>query len=253
MEPIRQLFVVTATVGMLLSVPAIADWRDMLKQATDAITSGESAATTSSALSNDQVVAGLKEALRIGTETAISLLGKTGGYLDDPQVKIQLPESLQRVTSGLRTFGQGELVDEFERTLNRAAELAVAETTAIFSDTIQQMSLQDAQGILNGGESAATDYFRAKSSQRLEAAILPIVEQSTQQAGVTAAYKSLVGQVGALGSVVDTSALDLDRYVTTKALDGLFLKVAEQERLIRQDPVARTTDLLKTVFGGTGQ
>ncbi|MCW8943478.1 MAG: DUF4197 domain-containing protein [Sedimenticola sp.] len=235
-----------------LSGLAQADWKDWLKSAKEAVDKSDTPAV-SQVLSNDQVIEGLKEALSVGTEKAIALLGRDGGYLNDAQVKIPLPDGLKSVSKGLRAIGQDELVDEFVNTINRAAEQAVPETLSIFGDTIKQMSLEDAKGILNGSDTAATDYFKDKGSDSLTAAILPIVQQATKQAGVTSSYKDLVGQVGFLGSYVDMDALDLDKYVTAKALDGLFLKLAEQEQLIRQDPVARTTDILKTVFGSVGR
>lgn len=233
---------------VLLAGVAQADWKSWLKSAKDAVEKSDTPAV-SSALTNDQIVQGLKDALSVGTEKAIALLGQPGGYLDDPQVKIPLPSGLNSVAKGLRAIGQDELVDEFEATMNRAAEQAVPETVSIFGDTIRDMSLEDARGILNGGDTAATDYFKTKGSDRLSDAILPIVQQATRQAGVTASYKDLVGKAGILGSYVNMDSLDLDKYVTSRALDGLFLKLAEQEQLIRQDPVARTTDILKTVFG----
>jgi hypothetical protein len=238
-------------VCLLVSGMVQAGWQDILKSAADSLggTGSSSSSTSASVLSNDQIIQGLKEALSIGAEKAIGILGREGGYLDDAQVKIPLPSGLKSVAKGLRSFGQGELVDEFEMTINRAAERAVPETLAIFGDTIREMSVQDARGILDGGDTAATDYFKEKSSGRLTQAILPIVQRATREAGVTAAYKGLVSQVGFLGNYVDMSSLDLDNYVTTRALDGLFLKLAEQEQLIRRDPVARTTDILKTVFG----
>ncbi|MCW8882750.1 MAG: DUF4197 domain-containing protein [Sedimenticola sp.] len=229
-----------------------ADWKDWLKSAKEAVENSDTPAV-SQALSNDQIIQGLKEALSIGTEKAIALLGRDGGYLNDAQVKIPLPDGLKSVSKGLRAIGQDKLVDEFVGTINHAAEQAVPETLSIFGDAIKQMSLEDAKGILNGGDTAATDYFKDKGSNSLTAAILPIIQQATKQAGVTSAYKDLVGKVGFLGSYVDMDALDLDKYVTAKAMDGLFLKLAEQEQLIRQDPVARTTDILKTVFGSVGR
>ncbi|TVT55573.1 MAG: DUF4197 domain-containing protein [Sedimenticola thiotaurini] len=229
-----------------------ADWKDWLKSAKEAVEKSDTP-SVSQALSNDQIIQGLKEALSIGTEKAIALLGRDGGYLNDAQVKIPLPDGLKSVSKGLRAIGQDKLVDEFVGTINHAAEQAVPETLSIFGDAIKQMSLEDAKGILNGGDTAATDYFKDKGSNSLTAAILPIIQQATKQAGVTSAYKDLVGKVGFLGSYVDMDALDLDKYVTAKAMDGLFLKLAEQEQLIRQDPVARTTDILKTVFGSVGR
>lgn len=206
-----------------------------------------------SSLTTDEIVRGLKEALNLGAEKAIELLGRSGGYLDDPQVRIPLPDTVDTIAKGLRAAGQGELVDQFTRSMNRAAEQAVPETAKIFSQSIREMSLQDARGILQGSDSAATNYFREHSSDQLRAAILPIVKQTTAENNVTAYYKRLAGQAGFLGSLLNQDALDLDRYVTDRALDGLFLKLAEQERLIREDPLARSSDLLKTVFGSVGR
>ncbi|MCW8889317.1 MAG: DUF4197 domain-containing protein [Sedimenticola sp.] len=248
----HRLHLLVLSLLITLSSLAQADWKDWLKSAKEAVEKSDSPGV-SQVLSNDQIIEGLKEALSVGTEKAIALLGREGGYLNDAQVKIPLPDGLKSVSKGLRAIGQDELVDEFVSTINRAAEQAVPETLSIFGDTIRQMSLEDAKGILNGSDTAATDYFKDKGSNSLTAAILPIVQQATKQAGVTSAYKDLVGQVGFLGSYVDMDALDLDKYVTAKAMDGLFLKLAEQEQLIRQDPVARTTDILKTVFGSVGR
>ena len=239
--------------GAVAAQPLQAGWGDLLNSAQQAldrsgVTDGGTGA--GAALSDDEIVRGLKEALNLGVEKAIALLGRAGGYLDDPQVRIPLPDTIDTLAKGLRAAGQGELVDQFTGSMNRAAEQAVPETVAIFTQAIREMSLEDARGILQGSDSAATDYFRRHSSDRLRDAILPIVKQTTAQNQVTARYKDLAGQAGFLGSFLGQDALDLDRYVTDRALDGLFLKLAEQERLIRSDPLARSTDLLKAVFGG---
>lgn len=247
---LNKTLIVSLLFGVSLSGLAYGGWQDWLKSATEAVgESNQSIPQVTSSLSNDQIIRGLKEALSVGTEKAIGLLGRDGGFLNDAKVRIPLPDGLQTIAKGLRSIGQGSVADEFEQTINRAAEQAVPETLSIFGDTIKQMSLEDARGILDGGDSAATDYFRKKSDTRLSSAILPIVQNATKDAGVTSAYKQLVKNVGFLGSYVDMDAMDLDKYVTSKALDGLFLKLAEQEQLIRSDPVARTTDLLKSVFG----
>jgi hypothetical protein len=205
--------------------------------------------TAASALSQDQISAGLKEALEIGVDKAIDYLGQDGGFLDDAQVRIPLPSTLQQLATGLRAMGKGDLADEFVATMNHAAEQAVPKTAGIFSDAIGKMTLEDARGILDGPDDAATEYFRRTSGEQLSAAILPVVEQATEKAGVTSAYKQLVAGSGVLGNFMDSSSLDLDRYVTDKALDGLFLKLAQEEKLIRQNPAARSTELLKEVFG----
>ena len=164
---------------------------------------------------------------------------------------------LETAAKGLRAAGQGEYVDQFETAVNRAAEQAVPQTLDIVQNTVRNMSLEDARGILSGGDDAATRYLREHAGPQLREAILPLISQATDSAGATSAYKALKGQadgmlggMGALGGLVDTGSLDLDGYVADKTLDGLFLKLAAEEKLIRQDPVARTTDILKTVFGG---
>ena len=232
-----------------------AGWQDYLKPIGNALdrgagtTSGSPAAT----LSQQEMTNGLKEALSVGIERAIDLLGSNGGFLNDSSVKIPLPGMLQQVESGLRALGQGELADEFIATMNHAAERAVPETTSIFVDTIQTMTLQDAQGILQGADDSATQYLRKNSGEKLAQAISPIVRQATESAGVTSAYKNMVGNAGFLGGLVDSSTFDLDAYVTDKTLDGLFLKLAMEEKQIRENPLARSTDLLKDVFGSLGK
>ncbi len=253
MNSLIRLSAAIAMTCMFLAGSAHGGWQDLLKSAGDLLEEQKVTPSATTTLSNDQVIRGLKEALSIGTEKAIKLLSQRGGYLNDGAVRIPLPGVLESVAKGARSMGQGALVDEFEQTMNSAAEQAVPETLEIFSETIREMSLDDARGILNGGESAATDYFRSRGGERLAAAILPIIQQATQRAGVTAAYKQLLGQVGFLGAYVDMNTLDLDNHVTSKALDGLFIKLAEQEQLIRKDPVARTTELLKSVFGSNGK
>lgn len=240
------LMLTLCLIAVNVAQAGLGDW---LKSATEKLGDSKQTSDVVSALSNDQIIEGLKEALSVGTEKAVGLLGKEGGYLDDAQVKIPLPEGLEKVAKGLRTIGQDKLVDQFEETINRAAEQAVPETLSIFGDSIRQMSLDDAKGILEGSDTAATDYFKKKSTGKLSEAILPIVRNATKETGVTSAYKGMVSKVGFLGDYVDMDSMDLDQYVTERALDGLFLKLAEQEQLIRKDPIARTTDILKQVFG----
>ncbi len=249
MRPTYKMTGLLLTLCLIAVDVAQAGLGDWLKSATDKLGDSKQTTNVASVLSNDQIIEGLKEALSIGTEKAVGLLGKEGGFLNDAQVKIPLPSGLEKVASGLRTIGQGELVDQFEETINRAAEKAVPETLSIFGDSIRQMSLEDAKGILDGSDTAATDYFKEKSSGKLSETILPIVQNATKETGVTSAYKGMVSKVGFLGDYVDMDSLDLDQYVTKRALDGLFLKLAEQEQLIRKDPIARTTDILKQVFG----
>ena len=236
---------------------ANAGFDDLFKSAGGLLqgTPGVSTGATS-ALSDSQIGAGLKEALSVGAERAVDVLGREGGFLKDASVRIPLPGALGSAAKGLRAAGQGHYVDEFELAVNRAAEQAVPQTLGIVKDTVRNMSLEDVRGILSGGDDAATQFLRKRAGGSLRKAILPIVSNATDSAGATSAYKSLktqadgmLGGLGGLGGLVDTGSLDLDGYVTDKTLDGLFLKLAAEEKAIRENPVARTTDLLKTVFG----
>jgi hypothetical protein len=213
------------------------------------------------ALTQEQMVGGLKEALAKGVEKAVSSLGKEDGFLKDAGVKIPMPENLQKVEKTLRTLRQDKLADEFVTTMNRAAEQAVPEAAAVLGDSVRQMTISDAQAVLTGTNNAATQYFRRTSETNLYARFLPIVKTATEKAGLTGAYKRMTdkagGGLGGLGglsaSLLGKEAPDLDSYITRKTLDGLFLKIAEQEQQIRENPVARTTDLLQKVFGAVGK
>jgi hypothetical protein len=190
-------------------------------------------------------------------EQAVASLGKTDGFLTDANVRIPMPESLQRVEKTLRTLRQDKLADEFVTTMNRAAEQAVPEAAAVLGDSVKQMSIADAKSILTGTNNAATQYFRRTSETNLHTRFLPIVKAATEKTGVTSAYKRMTDKAGSGlgglgGGLLGKQAPDLDDYVTRKTLDGLFLKIAEQEKLIRENPVARTTDLLQKVFGAVG-
>jgi len=248
MNRIYSIPAILLAMSLLTASVAAADWRSTLGEF---FGSKESAGTTTSqpALTDQEMNSGVLEALAVGIQRAIHLLGQAGGYLNDSTVRIPMPGHLQTVEKGLRAIGRDKYADQFIETMNRAAEKAVPLTRDIFMDTIRNMSLTDARNIVQGPDDAATQYFRTHSSDQLTAAILPIVKDATAEAGVTAAYKRMVGRMGFLDGVVDRQGWDLDRYVTGKALDGLFYKLAEEERLIRRDPVARTTDLLKKVFG----
>ncbi len=228
-----------------------ADWRDLLKSVPGGTPAIPAVTAGAGKLSDTEIGSGLREALSVGAERAVDVLGRDGGFLNDPQVRIPLPGVLETAAKGFRLFGKDQLVDDFETTVNRAAEQAIPKTLGIVKDTVRDMSLQDVRGILNGGENSATRYLRDNAGERLQQAIKPIVAQATDASGATAAYKRLANQVGAgYGGWTDTGSLDLDNYVTEKTLDGLFLKLAEEERRIRENPVARTTDILKKVFGG---
>ena len=225
--------------GLQFTVEARADWDDILDFFT-----GDGG----SDLTDSEVIRGLKEALANGTSKAINQLGKEDGYLHNRKVKIPVPEKLEKAEDLLRNLKQDKLVDDFITSMNRAAEQAVPEATHIFSDALRQMTFADAREILNGPDDAATRYFRRTSSEQLIDKMLPVVSESTNRVGVTAKYKNLIDKLGFAASLVEPESLDLDRYVTRKAVDGLFTVIAEEERLIRRDPAARTTELLRKVF-----
>jgi len=228
------------------------------KKATNETTALPSALTSS--LSQDQMVQGLKEALGKGVQQAVSRLGHDGGFLTNLNVRIPMPEKLRTVEKTLRTLGQDKLADDFVNTMNHAAEQAVPEAAGVFGDAIKGMSIEDAKTMLTGTNNAATQYFRRTTETNLFERFLPIVKKATDQTGVTSAYKRVMEKAGAgnaLGSfgrsVLGSESVDVDAYVTNRALDGLFKMVAEEEKRIRENPIARTSDLLQKVFGAVSK
>ncbi|MGH7313102.1 MAG: DUF4197 domain-containing protein [Candidatus Rokuibacteriota bacterium] len=199
-------------------------------------------------LSDAKIGMGLKEALQVATDTSVTLTGKVDGYFGNHAIKILMPEKLKGLETGLRAVGYGPQVDEFVLSMNRAAERAAPAARQIFLDAIGEMTFDDARKILNGGDTAATDFFKTRTTDRLMAAFKPVIDRSMNEVGVTRHYKELVGRFEAI-PFVKTQAFDLDGYVTGKGLDGLFHVLGEHERQIRVNPAARTTDLLKDVFG----
>ena len=196
-----------------------------------------------------RIGAALKQALQVGTENAVKLTGRTDGYFRNEAIKIVLPEQLRTLGSGLRTVGLGAQVDQLELGMNRAAERAAPRAKQIFWDAIGAMTIDDARRILGGGDTAATEYFKGKTSDSLASAFRPIVEASMREVGVTRQYTELHRRAQAI-PFLNVEAYDLDRYVVTRALDGLFHVVGEEEKKIRTDPAARVTELLREVFGG---
>jgi hypothetical protein len=203
---------------------------------------------TAPAFSQD-VASGLKEALAVGTGNAVQMLSKSNGYFGDAAVKILMPEKMQRVAEVLKKAGYQKEVDDFILSMNRAAEQAAPKARPIFEDAVKQMTFEDAQKIVKGSQTAATDYFKAKTSSQLTDAFKPVVAASMNQAGTTRSYKALTERYNSMVPFAKMDSFDLDSYVTGKALDGMFLKVGQEEAKIRTNPAARTTDLLKRVFG----
>jgi len=259
---LKKTVLVSISLLVSISTGASAGWQDMLKSATDSLSQNKTVTeSAASLLDNNDVVAGLKEALAIGAQNAVTALGKKDGFMGDSLVQIALPDSLKLVEAGARQLGQGKYADDFIATMNSAAEQAVPEAADLLAEAIRNMSVADAMQILNGSDDAATQYFRKVSGQKLADRFKPIVENATNKAGVTSAYKMLKANAGSLlpaetssmlsglmGSVVSEEDMDVDQYVTDKALDGLFKYIAIEEKQIRENPLARSTDLLKKIF-----
>lgn len=199
-------------------------------------------------LDTETVAAGLKEALTVGSQNAVKTVSQADGFFKNPAIKIPLPEKVQKVEKPLRKIGLGKQVDEFILTMNRAAEKAAPPAKDIFIGAIKEMTIVDALNILKGGDTAATEYMRSKTHDKLYGLFKPTVSKAVMDVGVTKAYQQLVDKAKKSRLIKDES-LDLDHHVTSKALDGLFYMVAQEEKKIRKDPAAQVTDLLKKVFG----
>ncbi len=199
-------------------------------------------------LSEDTIIAGLKEALEVGAGHAVTLTGATNGFLQNEAIKIAMPAQLQKLDQALRLVGYGPQLDAFVVSMNRGAEQATALAKPVFIKAIKDMSFEDAKGILEGSDTAATEYFQEKTTDKLSAMFRPQVEAALNQVGVTRQYRELVGRYDSL-PFVDSLTFDLDQYVVDHSLKGLFHVLAEEERKIRTDPGARVTELLKDVFG----
>ena len=239
----KERMVVVGCILILLFSPisaGYAGWSDLLKTVQDTIGQG-------SGTSQGEIVDGLKEALEIGTANTVAALSQLDGYYGNPKLFIPLPQSVQTVEKVLRTTGFGPQLDAFELSMNRAAEKAAPEAQSLFVDAIKKMTFSDAEEILKGADNAATTYFKGKTSDGLQAIFKPIVSKAMDSVGVTQTYQSVSEKIETIPFASDY-AVDLDEYVTEKSIDGLFIRLAEEESRIRNDPAARVTDLLKKVF-----
>ena len=199
-------------------------------------------------LSESDIAKGLKEALDVGTKNAVGAVSKTDGFFKNPKVKIPFPPEVKKVETSVRKIGMNKQADDFVMALNRAAEDAAKSATPIFGDAIKSMTLSDAKSILKGNETAATDFMKGKTSNELAAKFRPIVQQSMQKVQVTKHWKTIATKYNQLPMTQKVNP-DLEKYVTDKAIEGLFKMIAEEEIKIRKDPAARISDLLKSVFG----
>jgi hypothetical protein len=239
----------------LMTIPAQAktDWLEMGKSILNA-QSGQATPSTGTVtnsaptLSTDKITAGLKEALTIGAKNVVSKLGKTNGFNLDPKIHIPLPATLAKADSALKMVGMGSLTADLETRMNRAAEIATPKAQALFVNAIKQMTVADARSILSSQQDAATQYLRKSMGTQLAAEMKPIVASSLAEAGAVKAYDRIAGQYAKV-PMVSGLKNNMNEYVTTKAMDGIFYYVAKEEGAIRQNPAKRTTDLLKTVFG----
>lgn len=244
----RTLFLIAIAMAILLSSATQAGLKDKFKSLFDKDKSNSE--QVSDALSSEDQVAGLKEVLGQGVGFAIETLGQTDGFWTNDLVQIPVPEQLKSVAKMARKLGAERYVDDFQETLNRAAEQAVPVASEIFADAISAMTIDDAMAIITGPDDAATQYFRVHTEGPLKQQFEPIVATATDEAGVTQAYKGLQSKAGGVLSMFGSEEdMDLDNYVTEKALDGLFFYIAAEEEKIRTNPVARTTDLMKAMFG----
>jgi hypothetical protein len=228
---------------------------DFLKKTSGSETS---AVSSLSGFSQDQLADALKQALSKGVESAVTNLGRTDGFLGNPQVRIPMPDKLQAVERTLRGMKQDRLADEFVTTMNRAAEEAVPAALPIFTESLKSMTVEDSRQLLAGGQDSATQFFKQKGDTRIQERMLPVIKDATAKTGVTSAYKKLLDQAAGgssfLGKLnINTASLDVDKYVTQKASDGLFKMIAEEEKRIRENPAARTTELLDKVFGAVAK
>ena len=209
--------------------------------------------TNTTTIDNDKIIPGLKEALTIGTRNAVDTVSKIDGYFGNKDIEILMPEKMQMVATILKQAGLNDHVDNFILSMNRAAEKAGSKAAPLFVDAIKEMSVKDAENILNGGDTAATDYFRNKTSDKIYEAFKPTVSSSMNAVGVTRSYKEMMNKYQSIITTtnmpfIDKYSLDLDDYVTDEAINGLFYMVGQEEKKIRTEPAARVTDLLKTVF-----
>lgn len=222
----RRMFLVAAPMACVAGMPGLA-------RAT--VTSADAAT-------------GLRAALERGAASAVALLGRPGGFLDNPKVRIPLPPALEQASGVLKLMGQQRRVDELVTAMNRAAEAAVPEAKALLVEAVRSMSVEDALGIVRGGDTSVTDFFASRTRQPLTQRFLPIVTRATEKVSLAQSYNELVGKAGAMGLVKAEDA-NLERHVTAKAVDGLYLMIGEEERRIRQDPIATGSAILQKVFG----
>lgn len=223
----------------------------VLMMALFSVSVGLAAAAGLGAISNTEATSGLKEALIQGAGKAVSKLGAVDGFMGNPQVKIPLPDALKKAEKTMRVIGMGKQADELVLRMNRAAEAAVPEAKTLLIDAVKQMSVNDAKNILTGGDDAATQYFKKTTSGPMAAKFLPIVKKATEDVQLAQQYNKFA-QTGMKYGLVKKEQANLEEYVTQKALDGVYLMMAAEEKAIRENPMGQASSLLKKVFGALG-
>jgi hypothetical protein len=227
--------------GFLLGACTTAQINQTLGEVNKAV-SGEKPLTAA------EVGEGLKEALINGISKGADQVSQLDGYFKNPQLKIPFPPDVKKVEDKLRQIGLGNEVDRFVMTLNRGAEEAAKEAKPVFISSIRQLTIEDAWGILKGQEDAATNYLQRTTTPQLKEKFKPVIQQSLDKVGAAKYYSDLVNTYNKIPFIEKVNP-DLNEYATDLAIKGLFIQIAKEEKNIRQDPVARTTDLLKRVFG----
>ncbi|HCC82930.1 MULTISPECIES: DUF4197 domain-containing protein [unclassified Methylophaga] len=233
---------------LMATSPSHADWKKFLE---DFSKSGTTALGTSedTDLSSDTIANGLKEALEVGTRKAVENVSKEGGYLNNPKIHIPLPPRVQQAAGLMRQLGLNKMADDFEQSINRAAEKAAPQATSIMIDAIKSMTIDDARNILNGENDAATRFFEDRTRGKLADLFEPVIDTSLNEVGATRYYNQLNDKLSSVPVVGQELDMDLQDYVTDQALNGLFVMLAEEEQKIRDNPAARTSEILQQVFG----
>lgn len=231
-----------------LVVSAQAQSQNLLNRATNAVNQATGSGLGSN-LSNDEVVSGLREALNVGSNAAAGSASKKDGFLKNPLIKIPFPKEAKVVETKARQIGMGAQVDKFVTTMNRAAEEASKEAVPVFVGAIKGMTITDGLSILRGGENAATNYLKFKTTTELTNRFSPIVKNAINRVELTKYWNPIIRAYNKVPGVRKQNP-DLDRYITEKTLEGLFILLAQEEAKIRKDPAAQVTALLKKVFGG---
>lgn len=247
---IISLLLVLSVSGLSQSVAAgDKSWLDMGQGVLDSLLGGKSESSAEKgSLSSAEIVDGLKEALQVGTERVVEQLGQTDGFNADQAIHIPLPSQLEKVKGVLDRVGMGGMMDDLETKLNRAAENATPKAKALFWDAIKDMSFEDAKRIYNGPDDAATQYLREKMNEPLAQALRPLIDSSLSEVGAVKAYDSAIGRYESIPFVPDVKA-NLTDHTLEKGMDGIFYYLAKEEAAIRKDPIKRSTELLRKVFG----